>query len=100
MGRAEFTGSYVEESLLDRADQGFQGLGRSSPEDQAVPLVFEVGILGLVDELVEDGIKAEAGEAGGEEFGFLLAVACGSVRFVAGLDLLLGGGQEGGRGEG
>jgi tetrahydromethanopterin S-methyltransferase subunit C len=39
---------------------------------------------------VEDGIDAEAGEAGGEEFGLLLAVPCGSVGFVAGLDLLLG----------
>lgn len=84
------TGSYVEESLLESADQGFQGLGRSGPEYEAVPLVFEVGMLGLVDELVEDGVEAEAGEAGGEESGFLLAVACGSVGFVAGLDLFLG----------
>lgn len=76
--------------LLYRADQSFQVLGRSSPEYQAVPLVFEVWILGLVDELVEDGIDAEAGEAGGEEFSFLLAVSGASVGLVAGLELFLG----------
>ncbi len=85
-----FTWSYVQHSLLYRADQSSQVLGRPSPEYQAVPLIFEFGILGLVDELVEHGIDAEAGEAGGEEFGLLLAVPCGSVGFVTGLHLLLG----------
>ena len=65
-------------------------LGRSSPEYQAVPLILVFGILGLVDELVEDLINIETGEVEGEELGFLLAVPRGSVGFVAGLDLLLG----------
>jgi hypothetical protein len=42
--------------------------------------VFEVG---------EDFVYGYAGEVGGEEFGFLLRVAVGSVGLVGGLDALL-----------
>jgi hypothetical protein len=42
--------------------------------------VFEVG---------EDSVYGHAGEVGGEEFGFLLRVAVGSVGLVGRLDALL-----------
>ena len=40
-------------------------------------------------EVGEDTVYGHAGEVGGEELGFLLRVAVGSVGLVSGLDALL-----------
>jgi hypothetical protein len=62
----------------------------TSPEDEAMPGIYEFRVDGWIFEVLEDGIEDEAGEGVGEEFGFLLGVAGCAVGGVTGLDFGLG----------
>jgi hypothetical protein len=74
--------------VLDLKNQFTDRDGRSGPEDEAVAWVLVVWFR-RVFEVGEDSVYGHAGEVGGEEFGFLLRVAVGSVGLVGRLDALL-----------
>jgi hypothetical protein len=82
------TRSDLQQFLLDLEDQFADCDGRSSPEDETVAWVLVIWF-GGVFEAGEDFVYGHAGEVWGEEFGFLLSVAVGSVGLVGGLDALL-----------
>ena len=82
------TRSNFQQLLLDFQDQFADSNGWSSPEDQTVAWILVVWFR-RVFEVGEDLVYGHTGEVGGEEFGFLLRIAVGSVGLVGGLDALL-----------
>ena len=82
------TRSNFQQLLLDFQDQFADSNGWSSPEDETVARVLIVWFRRVL-EVGEDTVYGHAGEVGGEELGFLLRVAVGSVGLVSGLDALL-----------
>lgn len=86
--KIRLTGRYLEQFRLDFGDHGPHFCGRASPEDEAVPPVFVVRLVGIF-EVRQDLIDRHAWKFGRQEFRLLLNVAVCSVVLVGGLDLSL-----------